>query len=75
MEITEENEGRAEVAVASELRDRLGPLNIADPIQNAAEEYLCAQIILDDMGIPREHDGRILSLVGRIKKATGTFAA
>lgn len=45
----------------------LGPLNIADPIQYAAEEYLCAQIFLDDINVPIEYDGVALSLVGRIK--------
>ena len=49
-------------------QDKLGPLNIANPIQYAAEEYLCAQMFLDAKGISREHDGRALSLVGRISR-------
>lgn len=48
-------------------------LNIADPIQFGAEEYWCAMKVLDDMGVPREHEGASLSLVGRIRKATNTF--
>lgn len=50
------------------------PLDISDPIKFAVEEYWCAMKILDDIGAPREHEGKILSLVGRIKKATGTFS-
>lgn len=43
-----------------------GPLNVADPVQHAAEEYLCAMQVLDDREIPRQLDGKTLSLVGRI---------
>lgn len=34
-----------------------------------AEEYECAMMHLDDLGIPRAQDGKTLSLVGRISKA------
>jgi hypothetical protein len=49
------------------------PLNIADPVQFGAEEYWCAMKVLDDMKIPRKYKGEELSLVGRIKLATGTL--
>ena len=49
------------------------PLDITDPIQYGAEQFWCAMRVLDDMNIPRSIDGEILSLVGRIKAATGTI--
>jgi hypothetical protein len=48
-------------------------LDIADPIQFGAEEYWCAMRRLDALEITREHEGKELSIVGRINKATGTF--
>lgn len=48
-------------------------LNIADPIQFGAEEYWCAMKVLDDMKVARKHNGEELSLVGRIKLATGNI--
>jgi hypothetical protein len=49
------------------------PLDVTDPIQFGAEEYWCAMRRLDDLGVPRAHNGTVLSLVGRINKATNTF--
>jgi hypothetical protein len=48
-------------------------LDVTDPIQFGAEEYWCAMKRLDDLNVPREHDDKVLSLVGRINKATNTF--
>ena len=54
-----------------DLSRKLGLLNIANPIEWAAEQFQCAMLILDDMGIPRADinslDAPIFSLVGRIK--------
>jgi len=49
------------------------PLDITDPIQFGAEEYWCAMRRLDELGVPRDHKGVVLSIVGRINKATNTF--
>ena len=48
-------------------------LNEADPIQYGAQEYICAMKRLDALKIPRVHEEIVLSLVGRINKATDTF--
>lgn len=45
----------------------MGPLNVANPIEFAAEEYLCAMKVLDELGAPRFHQDNMLSIVGRIK--------
>jgi len=42
-------------------------LNIADPVQYAAEEYVCAMRVLDELGVPRKDGDDEYSLVGRIK--------
>lgn len=36
-------------------------------LEYEAEEYACAMMYLDNLGIPRQEDGRGLSLVGRLK--------
>ena len=44
MEITEPNEGRSEVAVASELRDRLGKARLGFSMFATKDDYLEARI-------------------------------
>ncbi len=46
-------------------------LNVADPIQFAAQEYWCAMKVLDTLGVPRQAVGGELSLAGRIYLAAG----
>lgn len=62
-------------APAPESAITASPLNVADPIEFGAEEYCCAMRRLDDLGVPREHDGKVLSIVGRINKTVDTLAA
>jgi hypothetical protein len=45
---------------------RQGQLNVANPVEFAAQEYLCAMKVLDDWGVPREAGDKTFSLVGRI---------
>ena len=49
------------------------PLNVANPVEYAAEEYLCAMMVLDERNIPRFYQDKELSLVGRIDFAIGCF--
>ena len=48
-------------------------LNVANPVEHAAEEYWCAMKILDERNIPRFYEDEELSLVGRIDFAMGCF--
>lgn len=48
-------------------------LDATNPVYFGAEEYWCAMRRLDAMGVSRKYDGEVLSLVGRINWATGTF--
>lgn len=49
------------------IEDKLSPLNIANPIEFTAEEYVCAMMFLDKENIPRHNiSSERYSLVGRI---------
>ena len=48
-------------------------LNVANPVEYAAEEYWCAMKVLDERNIPRFYQDDELSLVGRIDFAMGVF--
>ncbi len=44
-----------------------GPLNVADPVQHAAEEYIAIHQWLDCQGIEAGYDNHPLSLIHRVK--------
>ncbi len=50
------------------------PMNIADPVEFAAEEYECAMMKLDTLQVPKELHGRTLSIVGRISYLAGEIS-
>lgn len=41
-------------------------LNYAEPVDYGAVEFACAMRVLDDLKIPRTHNGNTLTIVGRI---------
>ena len=70
---------QAKLLHSDQLREKIiaanrGPLNVADPVQFAAEEYICAHAYLDSLGVPRDDSSRAYqttrnSLVERIRLA------
>lgn len=53
---------------SKKIRDQLGLLNAANPLEFAAEEYLCTHILLDNENVPHFDGDKKLSLMGRIRK-------
>jgi hypothetical protein len=45
---------------------QVGPINEATPIGHCAIEAVCVHRLLDEQDVPREKDGKTLSLWGRV---------